>query len=100
MKKTMAVLFGSRSVEHDVSIVSAVQWMGTADPSLYNIVPVYLAHDGAWYTGEPLRDLNSYKPFNPLAPGIIKVLPDLTAGSGHLLSVMESRACSAALVRS
>ncbi|MDR2657853.1 MAG: D-alanine--D-alanine ligase [Oscillospiraceae bacterium] len=89
MKKTMAVLFGGRSVEHDVSIVSAVQWMASADPSKYDLVPVYLAHDGAWYTGEPLKDLNAYKPFNPLASGIVKVLPDLTANARTLLSVSE-----------
>ncbi|MDR1599885.1 MAG: D-alanine--D-alanine ligase [Oscillospiraceae bacterium] len=89
MKKTMAVLFGSRSVEHDVSIVSAVQWMATADASRYDVVPVYLAHDGAWYTGEPLKELGAYKPFNPTSPGIVKVLPDLTANARTLLAVSE-----------
>ncbi|MDR0396110.1 MAG: D-alanine--D-alanine ligase [Oscillospiraceae bacterium] len=89
MRKTMAVLFGGRSVEHDVSIVSAVQWMAAADASRYNVVPVYLSHDGSWYTGEPLKELSAYKPFSPLAPGIVKTLPDLTANARTLLSVSE-----------
>ncbi|GHU70353.1 D-alanine--D-alanine ligase [Clostridia bacterium] len=85
MKKTMAVLFGSRSVEHDVSIVSAVQWMATADRSKYDIVPVYISHDGSWYTGAPLTELNAYKPFNPSTTGIKRVMPDLTADACTLV---------------
>ena len=52
--KTIAVLFGGRSPEHDVSVVSALQVMGALDRSLYSVIPVYLATDGRWWTGEAL----------------------------------------------
>ena len=53
-KKTIAVFFGGRSPEHDVSVVSALQVMSALDRSLYEVVPVYLATDGRWWTGEAL----------------------------------------------
>lgn len=83
--RNMAVLFGSRSCEHDVSVVSAVQWMAAADPAHYNVTPVYLAHDGGWYTGAPLRKLEAYRSFDPAQPGVTRVLPDLSANARELI---------------
>ena len=42
MKTTVAFLFGCRSVEHEVSIISAVQAMRAVDKELYDIVPIYV----------------------------------------------------------
>ena len=42
MKTTVAFLFGCRSVEHEVSIISAVQAMRAVDKELYDVVPVYV----------------------------------------------------------
>lgn len=39
----VAVLFGGDSVEHEVSIISAVQAMASMDKTKYNIIPVYIA---------------------------------------------------------
>jgi D-alanine-D-alanine ligase len=87
--KNMAVLFGSRSCEHDVSVVSAVQWMAAANKEKYNVVPVYLARDGGWYTGAPLLNIEAYSSFNPKADGITRVLPDLSADSRALIEYVE-----------
>ena len=59
--KTIAVLFGGRSPEHDVSVVSALQVMGALDRSLYSVIPVYLATDGRWWTGEALMKRENYR---------------------------------------
>ncbi|MCY4073218.1 MAG: D-alanine--D-alanine ligase [Chloroflexi bacterium] len=56
----MAVIFGGRSVEHDVSIVTGHQIMGAFPEDLYEVVPVYISRDGAWFTGDPLLDLDKY----------------------------------------
>ena len=85
MKKQIGVIFGSRSCEREVSIISAVQLMRHADAEKYDIIPVYIDETGNWYTGEPLKDIKSYKPFNPDGKGITKVFPDLSSGSGALL---------------
>ncbi len=85
MKKQIGVIFGSRSCEREVSIISAVQLMRFADPEKYDVVPVYIDEQGSWYTGEPLKDIRNYKPFRPEMKGIRKVFPDLSNGSGALL---------------
>ena len=85
MKKQIGVIFGSRSCEREVAIISAVQLMRFADPEKYDIIPVYIDEQGSWYTGEILKEISTYKPFNPERKGIRKVFPDLTSGSGALL---------------
>lgn len=88
MKKLqLGVIFGSRSCEHEVAIVSAVQLMRHADKEKYDLVPVYIAQDGSWWTGEALKDIRNYVPrFDRSLPGLIPVQPDLTAKSGALLA--------------
>ena len=89
MKKQIGVIFGSRSCEREVSIISAVQLMRHADQERYNVIPVYIDENGNWYTGEKLKDINTYKPFRPEQNGIVKVYPDLSSGSGALLTVIR-----------
>ncbi len=60
-RKTVAVIFGSRSVEHDVSIVTAQQVMQALSPQKYHVMPIYITRDGRWVTGPGLRDLNTFK---------------------------------------
>jgi len=60
-KTTVAVLFGGRSVEHDVSVVTGNQVMRAFDPERYEVVPVYINRDGKWFTGDPLLDLKTYQ---------------------------------------
>ncbi|MBR0466357.1 MAG: D-alanine--D-alanine ligase [Clostridia bacterium] len=61
MKINMAVFFGCRSVEHEVSIISAVQAMRAVDKEKYNVIPVYVAKNGTSYTGDRLFDIENYK---------------------------------------
>ena len=87
MKKQIGVIFGSRSCEREVSIISAVQLMRFADTEKYDIIPVYIDEQGTWYTGDALKEIQNFKPFRPEAKGIRKVFPDLSNGSGALLYV-------------
>ena len=81
---TMAVLFGSRACEHDVSIISALQFMDAADRAGYRVVPVYITREGVWYTGEALRKIEAFKSFSPEAAGLVRVQLDTTANAGDL----------------
>ena len=63
MSLKVAVIYGSRTCEHDVSIVSALQAMDNLDKNEYEIVPVYIARDGQWYTGRLLRNITFYSAF-------------------------------------
>jgi D-alanine-D-alanine ligase len=51
-RRVMALLFGGRSVEHEVSCDSARTIAGAADPAELELVPVIVDHDGRWYTGD------------------------------------------------
>jgi D-alanine-D-alanine ligase len=59
-KKTVAVLFGGRSGEHEVSLVSAASVMNALDPGRYDVLPVGIGKDGRWYCGaDALRYLRT-----------------------------------------
>lgn len=59
-RKKIAIFFGGRSPEHDVSIVSALQVMQALDPMLYETIPVYITGDGVWLIGDALKDRGNY----------------------------------------
>lgn len=87
MKQNLAVFFGGRTVEHDVSIITGNQLMDNADPSKYNVIPVYIARDGIWYTGEKLRDVNFYKNFDATNKTLKQVALLPTANRAELVEV-------------
>jgi len=60
-KLTVGVIFGSRSVEHDVSIVTAQQIMRALDPAKYEVIPIYITRSGTWLTGPALNDLKTFQ---------------------------------------
>ncbi len=59
--KNIAVFFGGKSVEHDVSIITGVLTLNALDKTKYNAIPIYVDKEGTFYTGEILRDLDGYK---------------------------------------
>ncbi len=60
MKIKVGVIFGGESVEHEVSIISAIQAMNKMDQEKYDIVPIYITKTREWYTGEMLKDIEVY----------------------------------------
>ena len=61
MKTNLAVFFGGRSTEHEISVISASQAMHAIDRSKYNVIPVYITKPGQWYTGPELLDVKTYR---------------------------------------
>ena len=57
----VGVIFGGESVEHEVSIITAVQAMNFINPQKYEVVPIYIDKKRNWYTGELLREMETYK---------------------------------------
>ena len=55
MRTNVAVFFGGRSVEHEISVISASQAMHAINREKYNVIPVYISKQGKWYTGESFR---------------------------------------------
>ena len=66
MKTRVAVIFGGKSTEHEISIISAVQAMNNMDADKYEIIPLYLSKENEFYTGSRLRDINEYRDLKAL----------------------------------
>ena len=66
MKTRVAVLFGGNSVEHEVSVISAIQAIMSMDSEKYEITPVYIAKNGKMYTGENVGKIEAYKNIDKL----------------------------------
>src|SRR5574344_31003 len=60
MKIKVGVLFGGRTTEHEVSIISGVQAMEHLNKEKYDVIPIYVTKDNEWYTGEPLKEISIY----------------------------------------
>jgi D-alanine-D-alanine ligase len=60
--KTVAVIFGSKSAEHDVSIITALNSIISPLESSnhYDPLPVYINKKGEWYFGDELKDINLF----------------------------------------
>ena len=61
MKIRVGVIFGGESVEHEVSIISALQAISNIDKNKYDIVPIYISKTRNWYTGESLNKIENFK---------------------------------------
>ncbi|PEN14411.1 D-alanine--D-alanine ligase [Longibacter salinarum] len=63
---TVGVVLGGVAPEHEVSIISALQAAAALDRSKYEPVPLYIAKDGMWYTGDHLLDVEAYRDIDEL----------------------------------
>lgn len=74
MKLNLGVLFGGKSTEHEISIISAVQAMKNIDTEKYNVVPMYLSKDNVMYFDESLKNIDTYKNLNSLKKNASEVI--------------------------
>lgn len=66
MKIKVGVIFGGETVEHEVSVITAVQAMEHINRDKYDVVPIYISKDRIWYTSPMLTDIEVYKDFKDL----------------------------------
>ena len=64
MKLNVGVIFGGTSVEHEVSIITAIQAMNHIDSDKYEITPIYITKTNEWYTGGCLRYIDTFKEYD------------------------------------
>lgn len=60
MKINVGIFFGGKSVEHEVSVISASQAMSAMNTEKYQVIPIYITKDNQLYTGEALRNIQNY----------------------------------------
>ena len=64
MKLKIGVIFGGKSLEHELSIITALQAMDNIDPEKYEVIPIYVTKDLVWYSSGCLRYIDSFNNFN------------------------------------
>ncbi len=72
MKEKILLIFGGRSVEHDISVITALQCMKNL-PENYDFLPVYIDRDGLWWVADNMGNIEIYKNFSALAKNAHKV---------------------------
>jgi D-alanine-D-alanine ligase len=81
----VGVVFGGRSVEHDVSIITGLQACEVLD-ARHEPVPLYMDREGRWFAGDQLRDIDTYRSGTVDAEPVV-----LDVGSGLLRSQATER---------
>ena len=66
MKIKVALLFGGKSVEHEISVISALQAAQSLDREKYDVIPVYISKSGNMFSGERVGDIEAYKDIKSL----------------------------------
>lgn len=61
MKIKIGVFFGGKSVEHEVSIITAIQAIENIDKDKYDVIPIYITKDNKMYCGNFIGDIKQYK---------------------------------------
>lgn len=83
MKTRIAVLFGGKSVEHEVSVISGIQAIMSMNTDKYDITPVYLTKKNEMYVGEDIGKIESYKDIPALLSRSQRVI--LINEDGHVM---------------
>lgn len=60
MKIKLGVMFGGKSVEHEISIISAIQAIASLNTNKYEIIPIYITKNNEFYVGENVGKIESY----------------------------------------
>ncbi len=68
MKLNVAVVFGGKSTEHEVSVISALQAIENLDTDKYNVIPIYMDKEGDFYASTEgiLLDAKNYRDISKL----------------------------------
>ncbi len=74
MKIKLALIFGGKSVEHEISVISALQAAQNLNKDKYDVIPLYISKSGEMYYGESVGDIESYKDIKKLIASSRKVV--------------------------
>ncbi len=89
-KKKIAVFFGGRTPEHDVSVITGLQVLDAIDQERFEAFPVYIAPNGAWYVGDILRKRENFLLNAENIKNVVEVTLDVRAERGGSLLPKKS----------
>ncbi len=85
MKIKVGVLFGGKTVEHEISVISAIQAMGYLNREKYDVIPVYITKNNEFYVGENIGKIESYTDINALLKSSQRVIMVNEGGKTQLI---------------
>jgi D-alanine-D-alanine ligase len=88
-RKQVGVFFGGRSVEHEISIITALQLISAMDTRFFEPIPVYIDQSGCWYTGAPLLNREFFLSFGQRKNELTEVTIIPKPGVGGLTRVSK-----------
>jgi D-alanine-D-alanine ligase len=94
-RRTVAVLFGGRSLEHDVSVVSGLQILHAVDPDRFAPMPIYIDQSARWWMGDDLWKTESFKGGGPDRSRLVEVVLSAGFGTSSLVPVSDGSRLSA-----
>lgn len=83
-KLRIGLFFGGRSVEHEVSVISALQAYENIDKDKYEVLPVYVDKSGHFFTGHKFLDIKNYKDVQSLLYSSTQIVPANKTSGGFL----------------
>jgi len=83
--KTIGVFFGSRTPEHDISIITAQLIISGLRGLEFNVVPVYIDKKGKWLIGEELGDLKIFSKGEEIDAKYSKYYLDMEGSFGKMV---------------
>lgn len=86
MKTRVAVFFGGKSVEHEVSVISGIQALLSIDTDKYEVIPVYLTKKNEMYVGDAIGDIEAYRDIPALLKKSTRVILFAQDDGAHLVS--------------
>lgn len=85
MKISVGVMFGGKSTEHDISIISAIQAINYMDKDKYDVTPIYITKNNEFYIGENVGKIESYTNLSELVKTSTRVVPVSDNGKVNLV---------------
>ncbi len=86
MNTRVALIFGGKSVEHEVSIISGIQAYSNMDTERFDVIPVYLTKENLMYVGEDVGKIEAYKDIDALIKRSVRVIMVREGGRVRLVS--------------
>lgn len=86
MKLKIACVFGGKSVEHEVSVISGIQAFLSMDSEKYDIIPLYLTKENEMYIGDDIGKIESYRDIKGLLKRSVRVIMINDNGRVKLIS--------------
>ncbi|MBQ8503197.1 MAG: D-alanine--D-alanine ligase [Clostridia bacterium] len=85
MKIKVGVLFGGKSVEHEISVISAIQAMGYLNRDKYDVIPIYITKNNEFYVGEDIGKIEAYTDINTLIKNSQRIIMVNEGGKTQLI---------------